>query len=145
MSLESNMALDRSRSVDGVSSPTSPSSDSYTISWPCIWFISLWNGSTHFRLSKEFWSGTHHRNCHRLRNGLQHTLQTHVWVIPWSLGWPTVIHDMIPLMHAHISLGPSGNSQGLQKNFNIYTGKVLKRCKTNVVPMSDQVVRCMNA
>ena len=51
---------------------------------------------------------------------------------------------MTPRTHEEISLGPSGNLQGIHEVFWLEKGIVLKQRVNTVVPMHDQVTKKMN-
>ena len=58
--------------------------------------------------------------------------------------YATFTNNMKPQTYACIVLGPSGNLQGSQKVFDIYTGQTLKSRTTEDFPMPDRVVRRMS-
>ena len=58
---------------------------------------------------------------------------------------PTFVNNMVPRTYACIALDSSGNIQGLQKAFEIYTGKILRHRKLIEFTIPDWVVHSMNA
>jgi hypothetical protein len=58
---------------------------------------------------------------------------------------PVLLNTMKPRMHEAIALGPTRNLQGSMKFYSLDMGRMLKRHSFTAMPMSDRVIKWVNA